>query len=1033
MVERKQNNLKNVLLKDTAKEIKNTFKRFLSILLVVLLGVGFFAGIKVASPDMKITADSFFDNQNVMDIQVLSTLGLTDEDIDAFTKNVEGVQKAVGSYSQDVIVVVNDKENVMKLETITEGINELRLIEGKMAEEKDECVVEEHFLTRTGCKLGDTITIDAEKVTDDAGEEKNLLKQKEMKIVGVVQSPLYISMERGSSKLGSGKINYYMYVPKSAITQEIYTQIYLQVAGAKELKSYEDEYEDIVDKVKQNIEDISEERKQARYDKIYNTANDKIKDAQKELDKEKQKAQNEIKKAQDKINGAKQKIKNGKATLQANTKKADKEFAKLSKKLKDAQKELEYKKSEFEYSKEIAESQIQENVKLLEVLKAQGALQEQIVALENGINGARAELKEAESQLKIAGKEIENQKSKLESEKKKTYASLDSYKKELDDAEKEITKNENKLKQTKKDTDKKIKDAQKELENAKEDLKEIKMPEWYILDRNQNVGYASYMQDADRVANLASVFPVLFFVVAALISLTSMSRMVEEQRVQIGTLKALGYTKVQIASKYIIYALLATIIGSVIGLIIGFNVLPRIIANIYGMMYSVPETKIEFNMEYTIISVGLAALCTVGATIYSCAKELLYMPAVLMRPKSPKAGKRVFLEKIKFVWSHMSFTQKVTARNIFRYKKRFMMTIIGVMGCTALILSGFGLRDSISGMLPSQYGKIDKYQAQITLKDNIDKKTLQKEKDNLSNMEEIQNFMAVNIGSVEITSVENTQNIQLIVPEDTQGLSDFICLQSRLNKNEKYTLNEDGVVITEKLAKLLNLKVGDKIKIKNVDDVEVEVKLENITENYLLHYIYMSPKLYEKLYKEEFSPNTILVNTAENVNEDELGRKLLENEDTFAGVTFNSASEGIFKDIMDNMNLVVWILIIAAGLLAFVVLYNLANTNISERIRELATIKVLGFYDKEVYNYIGKEMNILSFIGMCLGLIAGYFLAMFIVKTTELDIVMFAHKVNFESYIYAILITVLFDVIVNIATYFSLKKIDMIQSLKSVE
>ena len=853
MVEREQNNLKNVLLKDTAKEIKNTFKRFLSILLVVLLGVGFFAGIKVASPDMKITADSFFDKQNVMDIQVLSTLGLTDEDIDAFTKNVEGVQKAVGSYSQDVIVVVNDKENVMKLETITEGINELRLIEGKMAEEKDECVVEEHFLTRTGCKLGDTITIDAEKVTDDAGEEKNLLKQKEMKIVGIVQSPLYISMERGSSKLGSGKINYYMYVPKSAITQEIYTQIYLQVAGAKELKSYEDEYENIVDNVKQNIEDISEERKQARYDKIYNTANDKIKD------------------------------------------------------------------------------------------------------------------------------------------------------------------------------------AQKELENAKEDLKEIKMPEWYILDRNQNVGYASYMQDADRVANLASVFPVLFFVVAALISLTSMSRMVEEQRVQIGTLKALGYTKVQIASKYIIYALLATIIGSVIGLIIGFNVLPRIIANIYGMMYSVPETKIEFNMEYTIISVGLAALCTVGATIYSCAKELLYMPAVLMRPKSPKAGKRVFLEKIKFIWSHMSFTQKVTARNIFRYKKRFMMTIIGVMGCTALILSGFGLRDSISGMLPSQYGKIDKYQAQITLKDNIDKKTLQKEKDNLSNMEEIQNFMAVNIGSVEITSVENTQNIQLIVPEDTQGLSDFICLQSRLNKYEKYTLNEDGVVITEKLAKLLNLKVGDKIKIKNVDDVEVEVELENITENYLLHYIYMSPKLYEKLYKEEFSPNTILVNTGENVNEDELGRKLLENEDTFAGVTFNSASEGIFKDIMDNMNLVVWILIIAAGLLAFVVLYNLANTNISERIRELATIKVLGFYDKEVYNYIGKEMNILSFIGMCLGLIAGYFLAMFIVKTTELDIVMFAHKVNFESYIYAILITVLFDVIVNIATYFSLKKIDMIQSLKSVE
>ena len=820
------------LRKDAFKEIINTRKRFLSILLIVLLGVGFFAGIRAVSPDMKKTADMYFDENKMMDIEVISTKGLTDDDVKEI-QDLQDVKIVEGTYSKDVLTKVDEEEVVLKIHTLSDNINCVKLQQGEMPKNEEECVVEESFLNSTNKKIGDTIILEAKDTL--AGPN---LKNKEIKIVGSIRSPLYISRERGSTKLASGKINYYIYVPQSEIISQIYTEIYVRVKDADKLDTFSDEYEDKIKKVKSDIENIAKERTESEYEKL------KVK------------------------------------------------------------------------------------------------------------------------------------------------------------------------------------------------------PEWYVLDRNQNTGYASYSQDSERIANIGKVFPFVFFVIAALISLTSMTRMVEEQRVQIGTLKALGYTKGKIALKYILYAVLATLIGGIIGMLLGFRILPEIIYNMYAMMYSMKDVVLEFNTGIAITGLGLALICTVGATIIACYKELNLQPASLMRPKSPKAGKRVLLERISWLWSKLKFIQKVTIRNVFRYKKRVSMTIIGILGCTALMVAGFGLRESVSNMIPSQYGEVFLYDMSITLKNEQTSDEIQKYIDEVCNIKtndknnDVTDAMAFNMQAVEILNKETKQDIQLIVPKKTEMLSDYIILENRVSK-EKYSLSDNGVVITEKLAKLLGIKQGEKITIKNSNDKQAEVEVKGITRNYLMHYMYISPEYYESIFGEKVKYNTILLKEQSEVkkseeSENKLGKKILENSN-ISKVTFMSQTKSIFDEVMDNMTFVVWILIISAGLLAFVVLYNLANVNISERIRELATIKVLGFYDKEVYDYVGRETTILTIIGILLGLVAGYFLEMFILKTCELDILMFDTRISIWSYVYSASLTILFTLIVSVVTYFALKKIDMIESLKSVE
>ncbi len=540
------------------------------------------------------------------------------------------------------------------------------------------------------------------------------------------------------------------------------------------------------------------------------------------------------------------------------------------------------------------------------------------------------------------------------------------------------------------------------------------------------------MQDKDSVKNIGQVFPIVFFLVAVLISLTSMTRMVEEQRMQIGTLKALGYNKFQIASKYVLYSSLACIIGGLLGMNVGFILIPSLIWRMYEVIYQIPQFLISFNWEYGGAGLILISACIIGATIYSTVKELKEQPAILMRPKSPKLGKRVLLERINIIWKRLSFSRKVTIRNIFRYKKRFMMTIIGILGCTSLILAGFGLKDSIGSLMPNQYGKIFKYDFQINLKDGLDDNQKAEYMSNLNKNEDIEETIETLILTKTAINGENEEDIQIIIPKDQNQLDKMISLIS-IYDDSKIELQKGQICITDKLAQILGVKKGDTITLKD-DDQEKQIVVSDVTENYVYHYGYMTLETYQDLYGDKFETNAILTKNKDMAEEEEdkLATEIM-NENEVASLTRNSTIEDVMNTTMESLNYVVVVLIVSAGLLAFAVLYNLSNVNISERIRELATIKVLGFYDKEVYSYVTRETILLTIIGIFLGLIGGYFLNYFIIGTCEIDMLRFSKIIHPISYLYAILITVAFTIIVNIFTYFALKKIDMIESLKSIE
>ena len=656
-----------------------------------------------------------------------------------------------------------------------------------------------------------------------------------------------------------------------------------------------------------------------------------------------------------------------------------------------------------------------------------------IAQIDTGIKNGKAEIENAKSELQSAKKELEKNENAYYSNKNSTYAQLDDAEEELATSKKELEDGEKELEESKKEFDEKIADAESKLNDARAKIAEIENPTWYVLDRTGNSGYSSFIQDTESVANIGRVFPVIFFIVAALISLTSMTRMVEEQRTQIGTLKALGYNKFHITSKYVLYASLACVIGSLLGMAVGFVLLPKILWKMYSMMYQIGDIQTSFNFEMSSLGFTLIVISILGATIYAVMRELVQTPATLMRPKSPKMGKRVFLEKIPFIWKRLSFSKKVTVRNIFRYKKRFLMTIIGIMGCTALIVTGFGIKDSIESIMPDQYAKVFNYDLQINLKADLDNTQKQDFINSLTNNDKIEKVCETYMSSSTAINGSNEEDVQIIVPSNNTGFDTLINLAD-VKSEEALELPADGILLTDKTAQLLDVEAGDTITLKDTDDNEVQVKISNVVENYVYHYIYMSKDMYQSLYGENFESNVILTKNFEmdDETEDNFVKDLM-NEPEVASVTRISTAMNMMNDTMKSLNYVVVILIVSAGLLAFVVLYNLSNVNISERIRELATIKVLGFYDKEVYLYITRETIILTAIGLVLGLVAGYFLDFFILETCEIDMLRFRKFVAPLSYDFAALLTILFTIIVNIVNYFALKKIDMIESLKSVE
>ena len=757
--------VKKALLKDCFKEIKKSYKRFISILLMALLGVGFFAGLRASSPDMVDSIDSYYKSQNVYDIEVMSTLGLTDNDIEALA-NIENVENVYGTYSRDGLIKTDEKEIVSKILCV-DDVNKPVLVEGNMPENVDECVVEKDFLEATNKSIGDYIEIEPEKTED---EETEYLKNKNLKIVGIVESPLYISRERGSTKLGTGVIDYYIYVNKENVSSDVYTEIYIKLKDSDKYQTASTKYEDYVKKTKDKIETIKEERENARYQELIDEANSEIAKAEEEFNTEKQNGKTQIQDAEKKINDGKAQIEKAEAEISSNEAKAKNEFASAEKQISDAKAEIEKNTAELNTKKQEAEAGFSQaeaqKVKLQNTLNninsaielidknieekqnelqtaeteekekinqeiaglqasKQGyetnkqSVQAGITQIETQITSGRAELQDAETQINNAKAEIEKQEKTLQQTKNTTNSQIVSAKSELASSKKEIENAEAELQKSKEEFNTKIQEAEGKLIDAREKVSEIERAKWYILDRQQNAGYSSYIQDTKSIENLSIVFPIVFFAIAALVSLTSMTRMVEEERQEIGTLKALGYNKFHIMLKYIIYSSLACLIGGIIGMNIGFQLLPRIIWDMYEMMYTLPEFIVSFNYQYSSIGLGLIYVCIVGATLYTILKEVRESPANLLRPKAPKYGKRVLLERINFIWKRLKFSQKVTVRNIFRYKKRFLMTIIGIMGCTSLILAGFGLKDSISSILPNQYEDIFNFDMQVSLKTSL--------------------------------------------------------------------------------------------------------------------------------------------------------------------------------------------------------------------------------------------------------------------------------------------------------------------------
>lgn len=1077
--------MKKAVIKDALREIKKSYKRFISILLMAFLGVGFFAGIRASSPDMLDTIDTYYKNQNVYDIQVLSTLGLTSDDINAISK-IENVEHVDGNFETDGQIEVGNKEVIAKVMSLND-FNTPVLIDGSLPSAKNECVVEERFLTVNNKNVGDTIELNIKDMQNDNGEDLPYLYEKELKIVGTVQSPMYISVDRGTSTLGSGKIDYYMYIPKSNVqANSIYTNIYVKVKDANKYTTSSKKYEDCVNSIKTEIEKIKDNREKSRYDSLVNTVTKKVEDAEKELNTQKTDAKSKIADAEKELENGKKQIENAEKTIKSNRIKADKEFNKAyaelingKNKIADSEKQLESKEKqaneEFDkLEKQKAElntqlttlnsgiTEVQKNIeninialknpnltseqkanfektkkqlenKLSELNNTKAQLVSAISKIDSGIATGKTEIKSAKNKLQSAKNELKKSENAYYSTKNSTYKQLDNAEEELELSKKELKDGENELEKNKKEFNEKIADAESKLNDARAKIAEIENPKWYVLDRNGNAGYSSFIQDTDSIANIGKVFPVIFFIVAALISLTSMTRMVEEQRTQIGTLKALGYNKLQITSKYVLYASLACIIGSILGMSVGFVLLPKIVWKMYSMMYQIGDIQTSFNFEIGSLGFILIVISILGATIYAVIKELIQTPATLMRPKSPKMGKRVFLEKVTFIWKRLSFSRKVTVRNIFRYKKRFLMTIIGIMGCTALIVTGFGIRDSIRAIMPDQYEKVFNYDLQINLKADLDKKQKQDFINSLTNDDKIEKLSETYMSSISAINENVEENVQIIVPNNNTDFNTLINLTDVKSKNN-LSLPEDGVLLTDKAAQLLGVEAGDTITLKDTDENETNVKVTNVVENYVYHYIYMSKSMYENLYSKSFDSNVILTKdfNLDNETEDNFVKDLM-NMPEVASVTRISTAMNMMNDTMKSLNYVVVILIVSAGLLAFVVLYNLSNVNISERIRELATIKVLGFYDKEVYLYITRETIILTAIGLVLGLVAGYFLDFFILETCEINMLRFRKFVAPLSFVFAALITILFTIIVNIVTYFALKKINMIESLKSVE
>ena len=1353
------------LRKEFWMEIRKSKSRFISILLIVALGVAFFSGIQASSPDMRYSGDAYYDESSLMDIKVVGTMGLTSDDVSSI-ESIDGIESAEGAWSTDVMCGEGQKQKVLHIESINDAVNKLDVQEGRLPEKSGEIFLDSTFASANEYKVGDKVAL-----REDG--DSTLLVTAEYTVVGTGRSPLYISFNRGNTTLGTGEVNGFGYVLPEDFDQEIYTQIYVTVHGAKGLTSYTDGYENLIAKIKGRVENIADDRCQIRLAAVKADAQEEIDDAQKKLDDGKKEADEKLADAKEELDkgekdledgrkeyedgksqledakteladgkkqledakteladgktqledakaqladgksqlesaksqlsssksqldtarsqlddgwsqvnaakaqladgqaqldSAQKQVTSGLAELEENQKTLDENKAKLAdgkaqleageQQLEAAKQTLTTKQSELDQSKaeitagqqqiestrtqlnaqkqqitdglsqvSAGEAQLQDGISALESAKAQltelqsqleavrasynaalenpdasqeeidilaaqvSALEEQeaavtqqiqaseaqiesqrqqlaatrselesgLAAVEDGLSqlsqkeselnagreqitagqaeidagwiqiqeqentlaASKAEIEAGEQELEKGQKQLKAAKKKLSKAQKEIdsnaetlaagqaeldanvaklndseaqYASgLEQYhsgarqiaeneakltsgeqeiaeneakladgekeiadnEKKLADGEKEITDNEKKLQDAAKDLKKgekdladgkkEYEDAQKDaedeiaenqqkLDDAKKELEDLEMPEWMVTDREELPEYTDYGDNADRLRNIGQVFPVIFFLVAALISLTTMTRMVEEQRTQIGTLKALGYKKSAIAAKYICYAFFATLLGSVLGMLIGEKIIPYIIITAYGIMYhNVANTiSIDYQPGFALIASAASVVCTVGATLFASGKELQETPASLMRPPAPKEGKRVLLERLTFIWKHLSFSWKSTIRNLFRYKKRLIMTVFGIAGSMGLMLVGFGIQDSISDIAAIQYRELQHYDGMVIEDSDATEEEHAELFEYMKENEQIAHCNRVQMTKISAPKGSSSVSIYLFVPESLSEFAKDVTLKNRIT-GETYELTDEGAAISEKTASLLGLKVGDMIPLKK-GDKEYKVRVAVITENYMSHYLYMTPRVYEQTFGEMPEYENIVFTMQEDCKDDleMAGTRILANPGALS-ISYTSSLASQVDRMLSTLDAVILVLIVSAGMLAFVVLYNLNNINITERQRELATLKVLGFYDGEVSQYVLRENVILTVLGIMFGAVFGILIHRYVITTVEVDAVMFGRNIKLLSFLYSGILTSIFSIVVNGVMHFKLKTIDMVESLKSVE
>ena len=819
--------MKTKLLKHIFMKIKDNYKRFLSLICMAFLGVGFYAGIQSSSPDMLKTLDNFYDENNVYDISVISNVGLTDDDLLKLSK-IKNVELAINIQEKDSYLEIEENNYVVKLIEYNSQMNNVYIKEGRLPKNNNEVSVDNALLENNNLKLGDSITIDGKKYS----------------IVGNVISPLYFSAERPNSNLGSGKVDYYIYVYNGSLDLEAYSNIYITVKGAKKYLTNSDSYKKLINNVKKDIDLIKDKQQDIRYDELY--------------------------------------------------------------------------------------SDIIETSEMYDI-------------------------------------------------------SID-------------------------------------------ESKFIK-PKWYIYDRLDNTSYKELINASDNLKKIGNIFPIIFFAISVLVSLISMMRMIEEDRVENGTLKSLGYNSFHITLKYVIYSLLATTIGSSVGAIFGSYMIPSVIWNIYTKIFFIPKFIYLLKSDYNALGLWICILCICGTSVIVCIKNLREVPANLMRPKAPKSGKKILLERINFIWKKLKFSDKITIRNIFRYKSRVITTILGIAGCTALILAGFGLKDSIKDVIDFQFNNIIKYDKMLMTNESINQIDIEKE---LLNDDKVENYTNVNTQNIKVLFNDEEQEVTMITPDDFNNISKSISLIDLKTNNIIDNISDNSCIISEKTAKLLDIDVGDKISLLDNDNNKYDIKVSYIIKNYINQYLYINKNTYNNLFK-DYKINSILISLkGEDKNSKDFDKKYISNGYALT-IVDNDDIKSSMNDMLGSIDSIVAILIIAAASLAFVVLYNLSNINISERKREIATLKVLGFYPSEVDKYINRETVLLTILGIGIGLLFGSYLSHFIISTCEPDYIMFDRHVYTLSYFYSLFITVIFTIIVTIVTHFNLKKINMVTSLKNVE